>query len=213
MKDSNQKCGKMGKRWQQKRKNEHFYKKAKKEGYRGRAAYKLKQLNDKYDLLKPGDAVLDLGSAPGSWLQVAREIVGEEGFVLGVDLEPIENLDRENVKTIQADITDSKTSEVIQKNIPRPPNVILSDASPNISGIWDVDHARSVGLARAALNLSSELLQPGGNVLIKVFQGEIFNDFLKEVKRTFDFCKASEPKASRKESAETYVVGRGFSPY
>lgn len=202
----------MGRRWQKKRKEEHFYRKAKREGYRSRASYKLKQLDEKYELLGRGDVAVDLGAAPGGWLQVAREKVGEKGFVLGVDLESIEELDYQNVETVQADITEPETEDLIRENLPRPPDIILSDASPDISGIWDVDHARSVGLARATLNLSRGLLEVGGNVLIKVFQGELFDDLMKDAKGIFDFHKASTPKASRKGSAEIYVIGKGFSP-
>lgn len=202
----------MGKRWQKKRKKEHFYKKAKKEGYRSRASYKLKQLNDKYGVLKPSDIVVDLGAAPGGWLQVAREKVGEDGFVLGVDLEEIEELDHPNVRSIQDDITDEETKNRIRENLPDAPNVILSDASPDISGIWDVDHARSIDLSRNALNLAQEFLVPGGNVLIKVFQGEFFEDLLNDVEKCFEFHKSSKPEASRKESAEIYIIGKGFSP-
>lgn len=201
----------MGKRWQKKRKKEHFYKKAKKEGYRSRAAYKLKQLDDKFEILEPGEVVVDLGAAPGGWMQAAREKVGDEGYVIGVDLEPIEELGYENVKTLQADITDPNIGKTILKDLPRPADVIISDASPDISGIWDVDHARSIGLARAALNLSGDVLVPGGNLLIKVFQGEMFNEFVKEVKNSFKFHKASKPDASRKESSEIYVIGKSFS--
>lgn len=201
----------MGKRWQKKRKKEHFYKKAKKEGYRSRAAYKLKQLDDKFEILEPGEVVVDLGAAPGGWMQAAREKVGDEGYVIGVDLEPIEELGYENVKTLQADITDPDIGKTILKDLPRPADVIISDASPDISGIWDVDHARSIGLARAALNLSGDVLVPGGNLLIKVFQGEMFNEFVMEVKNSFKFHKASKPDASRKESSEIYVIGKSFS--
>lgn len=202
----------MGKRWQNKRKNEHYYKKAKREGYRSRATYKLLQLDEKFEILNPGDIVLDLGAAPGGWLQMAREKVGEEGFVLGVDLEPIDGLDYQNVKSLVADVTEMETEDVIRKNLPDSPDVVLSDAAPDISGIWDVDHARSVGLARSALNISRRLLRPGGNVLIKIFQGEFFNDFMSDFKNSFDFYKSSKPEASRKESAETYVIAKEFRP-
>lgn len=202
----------MGRRWQQKRKNEHYYKKAKKEGYRSRASYKLEQLNEKYEILESGDVVVDLGAAPGGWLQIAREKVGKDGFVLGIDLEPIEKLEYSNVKSIQGDITEMKTKALIEENLPQPPNAILSDASPDISGTWDVDHARSVGLGRATLNIARELLKPGGNVLIKVFQGELFDDLMKDAKESFNFSKASKPEASRKESAEIYIIGKDFSP-
>ncbi|KXA90054.1 hypothetical protein AKJ57_04500 [candidate division MSBL1 archaeon SCGC-AAA259A05] len=202
----------MGKRWQKKRKNEHYYKKAKKEGYRSRAAYKLKQLDEKYGLLRENDVTVDLGAAPGGWLQVVREKVGREGFVLGVDLEPIEKLDYENVETIRADITEEGTEDLILKNLPRKPDVILSDASPNISGVWEVDHARSVELGRSALSLARELLGREGNVLIKVFQGKFFEKLKEEAREDFDFLKASKPKASRKRSAEIYTIGKGFIP-
>lgn len=202
----------MGKRWQEERKNEHFYKKAKEEGYRSRAAYKLKQLDEKYELLNEGNVVIDLGAAPGGWIQVIGEKVGEDGFVLGVDLEPIEEMDFQNVKTLEADITEEKTEDLIQERLPQAPDVILSDASPNISGIWDVDHAKSVGLGRSALNIAMGLLKPDGNFMIKVFQGKFFEDLRKDVKRNFKFHKASKPDASRKRSAEIYIVGKGFSP-
>ncbi|KXA91299.1 hypothetical protein AKJ63_01665 [candidate division MSBL1 archaeon SCGC-AAA259D18] len=202
----------MGKRWQKKRKNEHYYKKAKKEGYRSRAAYKLKQLDEKYGLLRENDVTVDLGAAPGGWLQVVREKVGREGFVLGVDLEPIEKLDYENVETIRADITEEGTEDLILKNLPRKPDVILSDASPNISGVWEVDHARSVELGRSALSLARELLGREGNVLIKVFQGKFFEKLKEEAREDFNFLKASKPKASRKRSAEIYIIGKGFIP-
>lgn len=201
----------MGKRWQEKRKNEHYYKKAKKEGYRSRASYKLEQLDEKYEILESGDVVVDLGAAPGGWLQIACEKVGEEGFVLGIDLEPIEELEYPNVKSLRGDITEMETKDLIGENLPQSPDAILSDASPDISGIWDVDHARSVELGRATLNLARELLKPGGNVLIKVFQGEFFDDLMKDTKESFSFHKASKPEASRKESAEIYIIGKNFS--
>ncbi|KXA92984.1 23S rRNA methyltransferase [candidate division MSBL1 archaeon SCGC-AAA259E22] len=202
----------MGKDWQKKRKNDHFYKKAKKKGYRSRAAYKLRQLDKKYRILKSGDTVIDLGAAPGGWLQVAREKVGENGFVLGVDLEEIEDLGYRNVSTIQCDITDPETVEIIEEKLYNPPDVILSDASPDISGVWDVDHARSIDLARSVFSLAEKLLKPGGNILIKVFQGEFFPEFLKDTGELFEFHKSSKPKASRNESAEIYIIGKGFKP-
>lgn len=202
----------MGKDWQNKRKNEHYYNKAKEEGYRSRAVYKLNQLNEKFGILEPADVVIDLGAAPGGWLQATREIVGEKGFVLGVDLESIEDLNYQNVKTIQADITEMESEDIIKENLPDSPDAIISDAAPDISGIWDIDHARSVELARSAMNLSRRLLKPGGNTLIKIFQGEFFDDFMNDVKQCFKFSKSSKPDASRKKSAETYVIAKEFIP-
>lgn len=195
------------------RKREHFYRMAKRTGYRSRAAYKVKQLNERYNLLRRGDVVVDLGAAPGGWLQVAREEVGEGGFVLGVDLQEITKLTYENVKTIVADVTDASTPELTRNNLPRAADVVLSDASPKISGIWSVDHARSVELARAAIASAERVLAPGGRLLVKVFQGEFFEGFVGEVREKFEFVKISKPPASRKGSAEAYVIAKGFKRF
>jgi len=191
-------------------KKDYFYRRAKELKLRSRAAFKLKQLDQRYTLMQRGNVVVDLGAAPGGWLQVAREEVGEEGFVLGVDLQEITKLPHENVKTIVADITDASTPELIKENLPRPADVVLSDASPKISGVWSVDHSRSIELARAALTIAGHVLVQGGKLLIKVFQGELFQEFVGEVKEKFGFIKISKPPASRKGSAEAYVIAKGF---
>lgn len=198
----------MGKK-SRKDRGDHYYRLAKKEDYRSRASFKLSQLNQRYQLIKNGDVVVDLGAAPGGWLQVAREEVGENGFVLGVDIQKIAVLPHENVKTLVADITDIKTPELIRSVLPRRADVVVSDAAPHITGVWDVDHARSIDLAKSAFALARNLLKPGGNLLIKVFQGEFFEDFLKEIRTSFEFTKISKPQASRKGSAEVYVIGQG----
>ena len=192
------------------RKFEHYYRMAKRAGYRSRSAFKVKQLNERYDLLHRGDVVVDLGAAPGGWLQVARESVGDEGFVLGVDLRPIAALPYENVFTFEADITDASTPEMILRKLPRPADVVLSDASPKISGVWSIDHARSIELARGSLLIAERVLAPGGRLLFKVFQGELFMDFVSEVRKKFEFAKISKPPASRKGSAEAYIIAKGF---
>ncbi len=199
----------MGKRAQE-RKREHYYRMAKHAGYRSRASFKLKQLNLRFRILKRGDVVVDLGAAPGGWLQVAREAVGGGGFVLGIDLQRIEKLPHENIKTLVADITDSSTPDMIRQNLPHPPDIVISDVSPKISGVWSVDHARSVGLARASLNIAEQVLRKGGKFLIKVFQGELFDEFVGEVRGKFESVKVSKPPASRKGSAEAYIVAKGF---
>ncbi|MEW6221716.1 MAG: RlmE family RNA methyltransferase [Candidatus Hadarchaeota archaeon] len=200
----------MGRR--EERKGEFYYRRAKREGLRSRAAYKLAELDKSYHLFKRGDVVVDLGAAPGGWLQVAGDRVGESGFVLGVDIQPIEKLPQKNILFISADITLDSTLELLKKNLPRKADVVLSDVSPGISGVWDVDHVRSVELARKALKVAEMLLAPGGKFLVKVFQGGLFAEFLTETKRKFEFVKVSKPPASRKGSAETYIVGIGFTP-
>ncbi len=183
---------------------------AKRVGYRARSSFKLEQLNERYELFQRGDVVVDLGAAPGGWLQVAREEVGDEGFVLGVDLQKIVKLPYENVKTIVADITDPSTPELIRQNLPHAADVVLSDTSPKISGVWSVDHARSIELANAAFTIAGKVLNRGGRLLIKVFQGEFFQDFVQNVRKEFDYLKISKPPASRKGSAEVYLIAKGF---
>jgi len=200
----------MDKGYRRERKQDYFYRRAKELKLRSRAAFKLRQLDDRYKLLRRGDVVVDLGAAPGGWLQVARERIGDEGFVLGVDLQQIAKLPHANIKTVVADITDSSTPELIRGNLPRPADVVLSDASPKISGVWSVDHSRSIELARAALTIAGNVLAQGGKLLIKVFQGELFQEFVGEVKEKFGFIKISKPPASRKGSAEAYVIAKGF---
>jgi 23S rRNA (uridine2552-2'-O)-methyltransferase len=188
---------------------DYYYKKAKKEKYRSRAAYKLKQLNKKFGLIKKGDKVLDLGAAPGGWMQVSRELIGDEGFVLGVDLKEIKEFPQENVKTILGDFTKKETFEEIKSIMPRA-DVVISDASPEISGAWDIDHFRSVELCRNALEISKKILRPGGNLLLKIFQGKEAQEFFEEVKKNFRYTKRTKPKASRGKSAEIYIIAKGF---
>ena len=189
---------------------DYYYRKAKAEGYRSRAAYKLKEINEKYNVIRRGNIVVDLGAAPGGWIQVSREIVGDDGLVIGVDINEIEKFPWSNVITIQADITDEKIVEIIRSVIPngRMVDVILSDAAPKISGIWDTDHARQIFIAENALKIAKELLKPDGRCVIKVFQGPLLNDFINKVKEEFVEVKIFKPSASRKESSEVYVIAK-----
>ncbi len=183
---------------------DHYYRKAKEEGYRARSAYKLLQINEKFHIIKKGDSVVDLGAAPGGWLQVAKQLSGEK--VVGVDLEPIAPIS--GVITFQADITKESTTEQVLEELGSKADVVICDAAPNLSGAWDMDHAVSIDLARSALRAAKILLKPKGNFLVKVFQGDMFPDFLAEVKREFASVQAHSPPASRKESAETYIVAK-----
>jgi 23S rRNA (uridine2552-2'-O)-methyltransferase len=191
----------------QDRKRDYYYKKAKQEKYRSRAAYKLLQTVQKYHFIKNGDVVVDLGTAPGGWVQAARKIVGSNGFVLGVDLKSVEPFGEHNVRTIQGDIKEQETLQQILEFIPRQADAVISDVSPNISGIWEVDHARQIDLAQHALDIALETLRPCGNLFAKVFQGDMLDDFVKKVKNHFQDVKVIKPQASRGKSSEMFVLG------
>jgi 23S rRNA (uridine2552-2'-O)-methyltransferase len=195
------------KAWIQDRKRDYYYKKAKEEKYRSRAAYKLFQAVKKYNFMKKGDVVVDLGSAPGGWVQASREIVGSKGFVLGVDLKPIQPFEEHNVRTIIGDITEEETLQQILEFLPGKADVVISDASPNISGIWEIDHACQIDLAQHALKIALKILKPSGNFFVKVFQGDMLNDFVKKLMEHFEFVKVLKPKASRAKSSEIFVLG------
>ncbi|MDH5624206.1 MAG: RlmE family RNA methyltransferase [Candidatus Bathyarchaeota archaeon] len=200
----------MPKAWVKERKREYYYRKAKEEKFRSRAAYKLLQAVKKHEFIKPGYVVVDLGAAPGGWTQASRRIVGSSGFVLGIDLKRVEPIDSPNVRTITGDVTDSQITQSIRELLPRSPNVIISDVSPNISGVWELDHARQIDLARQSLRIATSVLKPRGNFFVKAFQGDMLHDFVEEVKHYFSFVKLIKPKASRAKSSELYVLGMDF---
>jgi len=183
---------------------DHYYRKAKQEGYRARSAFKLLQINEKFHIIRKGDSVVDLGAAPGGWLQVAKQL--SEGKIVGVDLEGIAPIP--GITTFRADITQESTVDLVKEAIGGSADVVICDAAPNLSGAWDKDHALSIDLARSALKMARKLLKARGNFLVKVFQGDMFPSFLAEVKRDFSFVQAHSPAASRKESAETYLVAK-----
>ncbi len=198
------------KSWIRQRKRDYYYRKAKEEKFRSRAAYKLLQTVEKYKFIKSGDIVVDLGAAPGGWIQAARKVVGEKGFVLGVDIKPIEPFEEENILTIIADITDPKTPENIRNLLPRPADVVISDVSPKISGIWEVDHARQIDLAINSMKLACKVLKPKGNFFVKVFEGDLLKDFVDKLKENFSAVKLVKPKASRARSSEMYILALGL---
>ena len=196
--------------WVNERKREYYYRKAKKENFRSRASYKLLQAAKKYNFIKPGYVVVDLGAAPGGWAQVAGNLVEDSGFVLAIDMKPITNFNETNIRTIIGDITDSQIFNIIKEFLPRPADVVISDVSPNVSGIWELDHARQIDLATQSLHISTKILRSGGNFFVKGFQGGTLNKFVKEVKKNFQFVKMVKPKASRMKSAELYILGMNF---
>jgi len=198
------------KSWIRQRKRDYYYRKAKEEKFRSRAAYKLLQAVKKYKFMKRGDIVVDLGAAPGGWIQAARKIVGEEGFILGVDIKPIEPFEEENILTIVADVTDPKTPENIRNLLPELADVVISDVSPKISGIWEVDHARQIDLALNSMKIACEVLKPEGNFFVKIFEGDLTRDFIAKLKENFSAVKLVKPKASRAKSSEIYILALGL---
>jgi 23S rRNA (uridine2552-2'-O)-methyltransferase len=194
------------KAWIQDRKRDYYYKKAKAENYRSRATYKLSQAAAKYHFIRKDDVVVDLGAGPGGWIQAARKIVGKKGFVLGVDLKPIASFPQEYVRTIVADLTEPETLQQILDFLPRKADVVISDASPNISGVWEVDHARQIDLAAQALKIALRVLRPSGNFFVKVFEGDMLAEFVKTVEKHFVTVKVIKPKASRAKSAEMFLL-------
>lgn len=185
-----------------------YYRMAKKEGYKSRASYKLIQLNKKFNIIKKGYKVLDLGAAPGGWIQIASKLVGEEGLVVGVDLKSVkEKFD--NSFFIQGDVFEDSTIEKIRE-ISKVFDTVISDLAPNTSGIRSLDHQKSIDLCYRALELSSNFLEYKGNLLIKVFQGEDIKKLVEDIKNEFYYVKISKPESSRSSSRETYIICKGY---
>ena len=183
-----------------------YYNRAKQQGYRSRAAYKLKQLDSDAGLVSDGDTVVDLGAAPGGWLQVASELVGEGGTVVGVDLQRIDSID--GVETIRGDMTEDETRERIVESVGEA-DVVVSDMAPNMTGEYSLDHARSVYLARTAFETALELLAPGGDFVAKVFEGPDTDELRADIDEEFEYVRTIHPDASRDASSELYMVAKG----
>jgi len=199
---------------------DQYYNRAKQEGYRARSAYKLIQLDEAAGLIGPDDAVLDLGAAPGGWLQVARERT--DGPVVGVDRQRIDPID--GVETIRGDITEETTTAAIRAQVgddggdpdgtgsdtdpDRPVDLVLSDMAPNMTGEYSVDHARSVHLARQAFEVSRPLLARGGDLAVKVFDGRDVDALREGIEREFQYVRTTSPDASRDSSSEVYLIGK-----
>jgi len=196
-------------RWYSEKKKEHFYKEAKRVGYRARSAFKLIQIQKRFSILRTEDIVIDLGAAPGGWSQVAKDIVGEKGTVVGIDLSPIKPII--GITFLQGDMTeDTSVQEIINIVGEKKADVVLSDMSPDISGTYSVDHARSIFLNEQALTTAELVLKPGGNFVCKVFSGEDLEGFVKKVITKFRSVKRFAPDASRKSSSEIYIIAKSF---
>jgi 23S rRNA (uridine2552-2'-O)-methyltransferase len=188
-----------------------YYKKAKQEGYRSRAAYKLLELQQRYRLLRPGDAVVDLGAAPGGWLQVAAKIVGQTGKVIGIDLQAIKPFNEQNIVILEGDITRPEVKYKIKELIGRPADSVISDLAPKLSGIRDADMARCLELNQLALGFAAELLNFGGSLLLKSFVSDEARTFSAELKGYFSTVQRTKPEATRRGSSEFYFYANGFS--
>ncbi len=189
---------------------DHFYKKAKEEGYRSRAAYKLKELVTRYKLIRKGERVLDLGCAPGGFLQVAAEFTGDDGRIAGADLLAVTPLPQiKNLLILRGDCRDKSTQQKLFDFLGGPADCVMSDMAPNTTGIHVTDHAGSIALARTALDVASTMLRPGGRFVVKLFNGEDLNDYEALVKTLFDTVEITRPEATRKGSIELYLVARG----
>lgn len=184
-----------------------FYKQAKAEGFKSRAAYKLMELNKKHSLFRSGDTVLDVGCAPGGWVQVV--LLQKKSTVVGVDLLEVQNLEDHRFTFIQGDITEQETvNKVLEASDTY--DCVISDAAPNTSGSKLLDHVNSVDLVRLIYYFTKKVLKKGGNFTCKVFEGEDRDALVKEIKKDFEFSKMLRPEATRKASFEMYIVFKGF---
>ncbi len=191
--------------------NDAFVKRANKEGYRARAAYKLMEIDDKDKLIRPGMTIVDLGATPGSWSQVAMERLKGNGRVFALDLLEMQPLP--GVTFLQGDFTTAEILEQFEKMLgDQPVDLVICDMAPNISGISSIDQARMAHLAELALDFSLHWLKPGGNFLVKVFIGEGFDDIVRAMRAGFQSVATRKPKASRDRSSEVYLLGQKRKP-
>jgi len=193
-------------------KRDHFRKLAKAEGYRSRAAFKLKQINDKHNIIRANSSVVDIGCAPGGWLEVASEIVGERGRVVGVDIVPVKSLDSKNVRILRDDITSCGFLDKLKTELGKSKaDCVLADLSPRLSGIWDMDHFKQIELCHKVVDMLPELLIEDGSCVMKAFHGADLDSLVHRLRSSFRRVDVSKPRASRKESSEVYLVSTQFN--
>ncbi len=197
---------KSSKAWLHRHVTDAYVRRARAVGYRSRAAYKLLEIDRKDRLLRPGMRVLDLGAAPGGWSQVAESKAGARGRVVAIDLLEIAPIS--GVTVLKGDVRETQARAAARAALGGAADLVLSDLSPNLSGIPGVDQARAAELAEVALELACEVLKPSGALLVKVFQGEAFDEVLARARKTFQTVSVRKPGASRGESRETYLLGR-----
>ncbi|MBK1643313.1 23S rRNA methyltransferase [Thiocapsa imhoffii] len=198
-------------KWLARQQTDPYVKRAQREGYRSRAAYKLLEIQEKDRILRPGLRVVDLGAAPGSWSQIAARLVGRGGRVVALDLLPMTPLP--GVVLLQGDVREPAVLEELVTQLDGAPlDLLLSDMAPNITGLSAVDQPRSIHLVEIALELVRERLQPGGVFVVKAFQGEGFDQMLADIRQSFQRVVTRKPKSSRPQSRELYLVAKGFHP-
>jgi 23S rRNA (uridine2552-2'-O)-methyltransferase len=190
--------------WRENQREDPYFQQAKAAGYRARSAYKLLQIQEKFHLLRRGQRVLDLGAAPGSWSQVASQLVGPSGQVVAVDLQAIDALP--GVVAVQGDMTTAEVQAQILEATGGTVHVVISDAAPNSTGVRLRDHVLSVELVRAALDLSRQVLRPGGHLVAKVFEGEDLPQLISDLRQVFEKVKPHYPAATRREGREVFLV-------
>jgi len=200
---------KSSKRWLKEHFTDKYVKLARQKGYRSRSAYKLLVIQEKDKIIEPGMVVVDLGAAPGGWSEVAAKLVGEKGRIIAVDILPMQQIP--GVEFIQGDFTDNKVLEIVLQHLEKKPvDLVISDMSPNISGMKEIDQPRAMYLVELAWDFAQQVLKPGGAFLVKIFQGAGFEVLLKELKQNFTEVKIRKPEASRSRSKEIFLLAKGF---
>ena len=195
--------------WLREHFNDPFVKQAQKDGYRSRASYKLLEIQEKDRLIRPGMSVIDLGAAPGGWSQVTSRLIGGQGRLIASDILEMDSIP--DVTFIQGDFTeDAVLQQILAAVGDSHVDLVISDMAPNMSGTPEVDMPRAMFLCELALDLATRVLKPGGDFLIKIFQGEGFDMYLKDVRTKFDKVQMRKPSSSRDRSREQYLLGRGF---
>jgi len=204
------KKSKSSRQWLDRHFRDEYVKRAQAEGYRSRAAYKLLELQERDKLLKPGQAVVDLGAAPGGWSQIAQRIVGPGGRVLALDILPMEPI--AGVEFIQGDFREQEPLDRLRHLLNgEPVDLVISDMAPNVSGMTAVDQPKTIYLCEIALDLAREILRPGGGFIVKIFQGVGFDAYIRELRGSFARVVTRKPQASRTKSREVYLVAGNFN--
>jgi 23S rRNA (uridine2552-2'-O)-methyltransferase len=195
--------------WLREHFNDPFVKMAQKDGYRSRASYKLLEIQEKDRILRPGNVVIDLGAAPGGWSQVTSRVLGDKGRLIASDILEMDSI--EDVTFIQGDFTEEAVlAQILAAVNNQPVDLVISDMAPNMSGVRMADQARAMYLCELALDLAGQVLRPGGDFLIKIFQGEGFDQYHKQVRQMFEKVQMRKPLSSRDRSREQYLLARGF---